>query len=59
MIHKEINKHKPHIFFSYLRNASSHRVKALMKSINNTSFSPHTRHTVKIDHEWPSICDKR
>lgn len=45
MIHKEINKHKPHIFFSYLRNASSRRVKALMKTINSTSFSPRTLHT--------------
>lgn len=46
MLHKKVNKHKPHIFFSYLRNASSQRVKALMKTINGSSFSPQTLHTL-------------
>lgn len=46
MIHKQVNKHKPHIFFSYLRSASLERVKALMKTINSLSFSPRTLHTL-------------
>lgn len=45
MIHKEINKHKPHILFLYLRNASLQGVKAFTKTRTVHHFSPHTLHT--------------